>query len=150
MDELIKFTDHMWLSIDDGIVTVGITEEAAEDLSDDINLSLPEEDDLVLKGKVCGFIETANGNVNLYSPVSGAVVEVNEAILDSPELIVEDPTDEGWLFRVEAEQTSQLDKYTKIQTPYRSDDDDEDDEEDEDEDEADDYEDSDSSSEDES
>jgi glycine cleavage system H protein len=142
MQDNIKFMDHMWLSIDDGIVTVGVLEEAAEDLSDEINLSLPEEDDIVMKGKICGFIETESGNINLYSPVSGTVVEINEMVTENPELIVEDPTDEGWLFRVEAEDTTQLEKYSRGAALVSSDDEDEDEDEDDDSDE--DYEDSES------
>lgn len=138
MDDIIKFMDHMWLSVNDGIVTVGIIEEAAEDLSDDVNLSLPEEDDIVMRGKICGHIESANGNLNLYSPVSGTIVELNEAITDNPDLIIEDPTDEGWLFRVEAEDPSQLEKYTTGSKLVSTDDDDEDED-----DEDDDYEDDD-------
>jgi glycine cleavage system H protein len=134
MQDNIKFSEQMWLNIDDDIVTVGLLEDAAEDLTDEINLNLPEEDDVVLRGKVCGYIETDNGNINLYSPVSGTVVELNEAVLGNPDLIVEDPTDEGWLFRVEAEDPSQLEKYTKNKSYASDEDEDEDENEDEDED----------------
>lgn len=137
MEDNIKFMDHMWLNINDGIVTVGINDEAAEDLSDDIDLNLPEEDDIVMRGKICGYIESANGNINLYSPVSGTIIELNEAVTDNPDLIIEDPNDEGWLFKVEADDPSQLEKYTA--TGYTSSDDDDDEDEDDEDDSDEDY-----------
>lgn len=109
MDEQTEWMENLWISIDDDVVTIGIGEEAAEELSDGLSLNLPQEDDTIMPGKVCGDVSSANGNVNLYTPVAGTVVEVNEAILDNPNLIVEDPLDEGWLIRVEAENTEDLD-----------------------------------------
>ncbi len=133
MSEQMTYMGYEWITVEDGVVTVGITEDAATDLSDDIVLNLPEQDDIVSSGKVCGDIESGNGNLNLYSPVSGTIIEVNEAVLENPDLIQEDPTDEGWLFRVEADDPEKLDRLS-LQT--RQDDEDEDDE-DEDEDEED-------------
>lgn len=104
-----EWMDNLWIRIDDDVVTIGISEDAAEELSEGLSLNLPDQDDSVMRGKVCGDVSSSNGNVNIYSPIPGIVVEVNEAVVDNPELIIEDPTDEGWLLRVEAENTEDLD-----------------------------------------
>lgn len=122
---------YEWISIEDGIVTVGLTEDAVTDLSDEIILNLPEQDDIIAAGKVCGDIESDNGNLNLYSPVSGTVIEVNEAVLENPELLQEDPTDEGWLFKVEADDPDKLDQLSVRATNHDDDDEDEDDDDEE-------------------
>ena len=142
MDEQIAYMGYLWVSSEDGVVTIGVDEEAASDLSDDLTLNLPEEDDVVMAGKICGDIESENGNLNLYSPVSGTVLEINEAILDNPSLILEDPLDEGWLFKIEADDPSQLDKLRKKPTSNADDDEDEDESDDDDDYDDDDYEES--------
>lgn len=131
----MTYMGYEWITVEDGVVTVGITEDAATDLSDDIVLNLPEQDDVVNSGKVCGDIESGNGNLNLYSPVSGTIIEVNEAVLENPDLIQEDPTDEGWLFRVEADDPDKLDRLSLQMSRQDDEDEDADDEEDEEDDE---------------
>jgi glycine cleavage system H protein len=135
MTDQIIYMGHHWLSIEDGVVTVGLTEDAVSDLSDEVILNLPEQDDLVSSGKVCGDIESDNGELNIYSPVSGTIVEVNEAVLENPSLLQEDPTDEGWLFKVEADDPDKLSRLAGASTNTDDDDEDEEDEDDEDEDE---------------
>jgi glycine cleavage system H protein len=137
MSEQINYMNYEWISIDDGVVTVGLTEEAVDDLSEEFVLNLPEQDDSVSAGKVCGDIESDNGNLNLYSPVSGTVLEVNESLLENLELLIEDPTDEGWLFKIEADDPEKLDKLTGKLAAYKSDEDDDDDDEDDEEDDED-------------
>ena len=110
MDELIPYMEYEWLSIEDGVVTIGLSEDAAEDLAENIKLNLPAQDDMVNSGKICGDIETDSGSLNIYSPIDGTVIEVNEAILENPNLIQEDPIDEGWLIKVEADNVEKLDK----------------------------------------
>ncbi len=131
MDDIISYMGYQWLTVEDGLVTVGINEDSAGDLSDDLILNLPEQDDIVMAGKICGDIESENGNLNIYSPVSGTIVEVNETILDNPSLILEDPVDEGWLFKVEADDPSQIDRIS-LKSGSSGDDDMDDDEDDED------------------
>ena len=132
MSDIISYMGYEWITVEDGIVTIGISEEAASDLSDDLILNLPEQDDVVMAGKACGDIESENGNLNIYSPVSGTVIEVNEAILENPSLILEDPSDEGWLFKVEADDADKLDQISLRAKSYEDEDDEDDDEDDED------------------
>jgi glycine cleavage system H protein len=134
--DIVNFMGYQWLRIEDGVVTVGISDEGAADLTDDITLHLPEEDDSVSPGKICGEIETDGGNLNLYSPVAGTIIEINEAILENPELILDDPMDEGWLFKVEADNPEKI-NLASIRgqaAAHSTDDDDGDDDEDEDDD----------------
>lgn len=135
MNDTITYMGYEWISVEDGIVTVGLTDDAVSDLSDQITLNLPEADDSVLAGKVCGDVESDNGNLNLYCPVSGTVIEVNDAVLENPGLLQEDPTDEGWLFKVEADDPDKLDRISLHGRPNDEDADDDDDDDDDEDDE---------------
>lgn len=130
----MTYMGYEWIAVEDGIVTLGLTEDAVSDLSDEITLNLPEQDDVVTAGKICGDIESDNGNLNLYSPVSGTIIEVNEAVLENPEILQDDPTDEGWLFKVEADDPDKLDNLSLRATNQDEDDDSDDDDDDDDED----------------
>ncbi|MEK6555546.1 MAG: glycine cleavage system protein H [Bdellovibrionota bacterium] len=132
MSDVISYMGYEWITVENGVVTIGISEDAAEDLSEDLILTLPEQDDVVMAGKVCGDIESENGNLNIYSPVSGTVIEVNDAVLENPALIFEDPTDEGWLFKVEADDADKLDQISLRAKSFEDDDEDDDDEDDDD------------------
>lgn len=109
-EDHIPYMGYLWVTEEDGIVTIGVDEEAAADLTEDLILNLPDVDDIVMPNKVCGDIESENGNLNIYSPVNGTVLEVNEAILDNPDLIMEDPLDEGWLVKIEADDVERIAK----------------------------------------
>lgn len=135
MSEQMTYMGYEWIRVDDGVVTVGLTEDAVADLSEEVTLNLPDQDDVVSAGKICGDIESDNGNLNIYCPVSGSVLEVNEAVLENPDLLQDDPTDEGWLFKVEADDPDKLDS---LSLKMGSSDDDDEDDEDEDEDDEDD------------
>ncbi|HEY0117330.1 MAG TPA: glycine cleavage system protein GcvH [Cellulomonas sp.] len=88
--------------------TVGITDVAADALGDIVYLELPATGDQVVDGSVIGEIESTKSVSELFSPVSGTVVEVNEAAIDDPALVNSDPYGAGWLFRVDVTGTGQL------------------------------------------
>jgi glycine cleavage system H protein len=99
--ENLQYTkEHEWLSVADGVATVGITAFAAESLGDIVFVQLPEAGSTVTAGEVFGEVESTKSVSELYAPVSGEVVEVNEATSDRPEVINEDPYTEGWLLKV--------------------------------------------------
>ncbi|MEV6626167.1 glycine cleavage system protein GcvH [Amycolatopsis sp. NPDC051106] len=99
--ENLKYTkEHEWLSVEDGVATVGITAFAAESLGDIVFVQLPDAGATVTAGEVFGEVESTKSVSELYAPVSGEVVEVNGATSDRPEVINEDPYTEGWLLRV--------------------------------------------------
>ncbi|WP_033295288.1 glycine cleavage system protein GcvH [Amycolatopsis jejuensis] len=92
--------EHEWLSLEDGVATVGITAFAAGSLGDIVFVQLPSAGDQVTTGEVFGEVESTKSVSELYSPVSGEVVAVNETTSDTPEIINSDPYTEGWLVKV--------------------------------------------------
>jgi glycine cleavage system H protein len=107
----LKYTkSHEWILVgDDGQVTVGITDHAQELLGDMVFVELPEVDSSVAAGDECAVVESVKAASDVYSPVSGTVVAINESLADAPELINEDPYGEGWMFRLQVSGTDQLD-----------------------------------------
>lgn len=106
-DHLRYTSDHEW--IDDGDpVTVGITRNAADALGDLVYVELPEVGAEVTAGGVCGEVESTKSVSELFSPVSGTVTAVNDAVVDDPSLVNSDPYGEGWLFKVDATDEGEL------------------------------------------
>ncbi|MCX5204067.1 glycine cleavage system protein GcvH [Streptomyces sp. NBC_00237] len=93
--------EHEWLATsEDGVATVGITEFAANALGDVVYAQLPEVGDTVTAGETCGELESTKSVSDLYSPVTGEVVEANQAVVDDPSLVNSAPFEGGWLFKV--------------------------------------------------
>ena len=99
-DHLQYTVEHEWLS-EGSPATVGITQTAAEALGELVYVELPAVGDTVTAGQVCGEVESTKSVSELFSPVTGTVVEVNTAAVDDPALVGSDPYGEGWLLRVE-------------------------------------------------
>jgi len=108
---VMKFTkDHEWVRIEgDGSGTVGITDFAQQQLGELVYVELPEIDAEVEQGAEAGVIESVKAAGDLKSPVTGSVVEVNEALADEPGTINEDPLGEGWIFKVKLAESSGAD-----------------------------------------
>ncbi|NJC73259.1 glycine cleavage system protein GcvH [Planosporangium thailandense] len=100
--------DHEWLSVDGEIATVGISAFAAEALGDIVYLELPEVGAALTAGEVCGEIESTKSVSELYTPVTGEVLQVNDALSADPGLVNADPYGEGWLFRARFRETVEL------------------------------------------
>ncbi len=100
--------EHEWVAVDGDVATIGVTEYAADELGDVVFLELPESGSAVSEGDAVGTIETVKSVEDLYCPVSGEVAEVNEAVLDAPELVNQQPMEDGWLFKVKMDDASQL------------------------------------------
>ncbi len=97
----LKYTkDHEWAKLDGDIVTVGITEYAQGELGDVVFVELPEAGDSVEKEETFGTIEAVKAVADLFSPVSGEVVEANEALGDTPEIVNTDPYGDGWMVKI--------------------------------------------------
>jgi glycine cleavage system H protein len=92
---------HEWVTVDGDTATVGITDYAQAQLGDVVFLELPKKDAMLDAGASFGVIESVKAASDLYSPVAGRVVEVNERLTASPELVNRDPYGEGWLIKVE-------------------------------------------------
>ncbi|WP_327318008.1 glycine cleavage system protein GcvH [Streptomyces sp. NBC_01235] len=113
--------EHEWLSgAEDGVSTVGITEHAANALGDVVFVQLPEVGAAVTAGESCGELESTKSVSELYSPVDGEVVEVNQDVADDPSLVNSAPFEGGWLFKVrvagEQEELLSADEYTAYTT----------------------------------
>ncbi len=107
--ELKYATSHEWVRNEgDGIVTVGITEHAQELLGDMVFVELPEVGDTVSTGDDVAVAESVKAASDIYAPVTGEVVEVNEDLEDSPELVNSDAFGDGWMFKVKVEDVSEL------------------------------------------
>ncbi|CAL9548981.1 Glycine cleavage system H protein [Streptomyces sp. enrichment culture] len=93
--------EHEWLSAaEDGVATVGITAFAANALGDVVYAQLPAVGDTVTAGETCGELESTKSVSDLYSPVTGEVVEANQDVVDDPALVNSAPFEGGWLFKV--------------------------------------------------
>lgn len=97
--------EHEWVLIDGGTATVGITDFAAQALGDVVFVALPSVGTVLSAGAVCGEVESTKSVSELFAPVAGVVVEVNDALETTPEAINADAYGEGWLFRVETSES---------------------------------------------
>lgn len=97
----LKYTaDHEWIAVDGDIATVGITAYAAEKLGDVVYVDLPKVGSTVTGGTVVGEIESTKSVGELFAPVAGEVVEINQAIIDQPDLVNADPFGDAWMIKV--------------------------------------------------
>ncbi len=97
----LKYTsEHEWVRLDGDIATVGITDYAQDQLGDIVFVELPDEGESVEKGDTFGVVESTKSVSDLYVPLSGTVIESNDPLLDSPEMLNEDPYGEGWMIRI--------------------------------------------------
>ena len=99
--ELRYTAEHEWVSIEGSTATVGITDFAARALGDVVYVSLPAEGAAVVAEEPCGEVESTKSVSDLYSPVDGAVTEINGDLDDDPGLVNSDPYGAGWMFRVQ-------------------------------------------------
>lgn len=97
----LKYTaEHEWLLVEGDVATVGITAYAAEKLGDVVFVELPAVGSTVAAGRVVGEIESTKSVGELFAPVDGTVTEINDAVVDAPELVNSDPFGDGWLVKV--------------------------------------------------
>ncbi len=101
--------DHEWIDVDGDIGTVGITDYAQGQLGDIVFVDAPEEGKELAKGDEAAVVESVKAASDVYSPVSGTVIEGNSALGDAPALVNEDPEGEGWFFKLTLGDTSELD-----------------------------------------
>ena len=100
-DDLSYTAEHEWLAIDGTVASVPITDHAQSALGDVVFVSVPAVGAKVTAGQPCGEVESTKSVSDLYSPVDGEVIEVNDAVDDDPSLVNSDPYGAGWLFRVQ-------------------------------------------------
>ena len=101
--------DHEWLSVEGGIATVGITQHAQDALGDVVFVDLPAVGASFAQKEVAGVVESVKAAADVYMPVSGEVIAVNEKLRDDPSLANSDPMGQGWFFRVRLSKPEELD-----------------------------------------
>ena len=114
--------DHEWISIENEIVIIGITDHAQESLGDIVFVELPKVGRLVNTGDQVGVVESVKAASDLFSPISGEIIEVNNELINSPQLINNDPENSGWYMKIklnnieESKKLMNFDEYKKIIT----------------------------------
>ena len=119
----VKFSkEHEWIKLDGDIATIGITKHAAELLGDIVFVELPEKDSSVDKDGNAGVVESTKAASDVYTPVSGQIIECNQAIVDDPSKINADPENQAWFFKLKIKDKLEMnslmnkeeyDKFTK-------------------------------------
>lgn len=100
-EELLYTKEHEWARLDGSVATIGITRYAVEQLGDVTQVDLPKEGEAVKKDEIFGTIESVKAVSDLFAPLSGTVIKVNDPLGDSPEYVNDDPYDEGWMIQIE-------------------------------------------------
>ena len=105
----LKYTeDHEWVKVDGDIATIGITDHAQSELGDIIFIEFPEVNNRIEKTEPFGTIEAVKTVADLFAPISGKILEINEALEDSPELVNSDAYGEGWVVKVSVDNPNEL------------------------------------------
>jgi glycine cleavage system H protein len=97
--------DHEWVLLDGDIATVGITDHAQEQLGDLVHVELPELERAVSEGETCAVVESVKAAADIFAPLAGKVVEINETVVEDPSIVNSDAEGEGWFFRIELDDT---------------------------------------------
>jgi glycine cleavage system H protein len=118
-DDLRYTREHEWARTRDGRIVVGITDFAQDQLGDIVYVELPDVGDPVKKGESFGVVESTKAVSELFAPLSGKVVEVNDPLADAPETINEDPYEEGWMIVIEPSDRKELEALMDAKT-YRA------------------------------
>ena len=108
-EDLLYTSEHEWLRVDNGDGVIGITDYAQEELGDIVYVELPEVGETVEAGKTFGTVEAVKTVADLYSPVSGEVVDVNTVLADDASRVNGDPYGEGWIICVRLQNRAELD-----------------------------------------
>lgn len=107
----LKYTkDHEWVLLEENVAVVGITDHAQEQLGDIVFVELPDEGEDVKKDDTFGAVESVKSVSDCFSPVTGKIIEVNDLLQDSPETLNSDCYGEGWMVKIEIEDTKELDE----------------------------------------
>ena len=109
MSEVKYSKEHEWIKLDGDVATIGITKHATEMLGDIVFAELPEKGSNVEKDGTAGVVESTKAASDVYTPVSGKVVETNQAIVDDPSKINEDPENTAWFFKLKINNLSEMD-----------------------------------------
>ena len=105
MDNVRYTKDHEWVLLDGDIATVGITDHAQEQLGDLVHVELPDLERAVAEGETCAVVESVKAAADVFAPLAGKIVEINETVVEDPSIVNSDAEGEGWFFRIELDDT---------------------------------------------
>lgn len=114
--ELKYAASHEWARLEGDVVTVGITDHAQDALGDLVYVELPDVGKQVTAGDEAGVVESVKAASDIYAPVSGEIIEVNEALVDAPEIVNSEPYSGGWLYRIRISDAAELDRLLDADT----------------------------------
>jgi glycine cleavage system H protein len=106
--ELRYLASHEWVRVEDGVAIIGITAHAQEAMGDLVYVETPEVGTTLAAGDEAGVVESVKAASDIYTPVSGEVIEINSALEDAPETVNTDPYGEGWMFKIEMADGAEL------------------------------------------
>lgn len=118
-DDLLYHPEHDWANVEEDQATFGVTWYAQEQLGEVVFLDLPKVGDTVTQNQPYAEIESVKAVSDVFAPLSGEIVEINDALTDAPELINSDPYGDGWLVKVKLAQPEELEQLLDVET-YRS------------------------------
>jgi glycine cleavage system H protein len=99
---------HEWVRVSGGVATVGITDHAQHELTDVVFVELPQVGRKIKSGEACAVVESVKTASDIYSPVSGEVVAINQKVVDSPALVNDKPYEDGWFFQIKLNDANEL------------------------------------------
>jgi len=109
-DELRFTPSHEWVRVEDDFAVVGITDYAQTLLGELVYVELPDVGDVIAQGEDCAVVESVKAASDVYCPINGQIIEVNEELADQPELVNDDPYGNGWLFKIQIDKLEQLEE----------------------------------------
>lgn len=105
----LKYTkSHEWVRVNGNVATVGITDHAQHELTDVVFVELPDVGRIIKAGEACAVVESVKTASDIYSPLSGEIAEVNQAVVDDPALVNSEPYEDGWFFRIKLSNLAEL------------------------------------------
>lgn len=109
-EELKYAASHEWARLEGDVVTVGITDHAQDALGDLVFVELPAVGDVVSAGQEAGVVESVKAASDIYAPVSGEIIAINDALVDAPEIVNTEPYAGGWLYKIKVADAAELDE----------------------------------------
>jgi glycine cleavage system H protein len=107
----LRYTEeHEWAFLEDNVVTIGLTDYAQDSLGELVYIELPEIGREVSKGDEIAVVESCKAASDVYAPISGKIVEVNDMLTDNPNMVNESPYEEGWLVKIEATENEEVEE----------------------------------------
>lgn len=118
MSEL-KFTkEHEWIKIKDGVAIIGISDFAQEQLGDIVSIELPKAGGVFKQGQTMAIVDSVKASSDIYAPISGEIIEVNEGLIENPEMINQSPYDSGWIAKIKP---SNMEEFESLMTKEKYD-----------------------------